>query len=86
MRTDGFTAMTASTFAELVRNLGDPYIDATAQMRDMLDRGRTLFAYGIFYPEGGDMTFEAKHLVFVGSPALVRQVYPDASQILGPHE
>jgi mannose/cellobiose epimerase-like protein (N-acyl-D-glucosamine 2-epimerase family)/anti-anti-sigma regulatory factor len=61
--------LTASTFAELVRNLGDPYIDATSQMRDMLDRGRTLFAYGIFYPEAGDMRFEAKHIVFVGRTA-----------------
>jgi mannose/cellobiose epimerase-like protein (N-acyl-D-glucosamine 2-epimerase family)/anti-anti-sigma regulatory factor len=61
--------LTATTFAELVRNLGDPYIDATSQMREMLDRGRTLFAYGIFYPEGGSHTFEAKHLVFVGRTA-----------------
>src|SRR5919201_325259 len=59
-------ALTATTYAELIRNLGEPYIDATGQMRDMLDRGRTLFAYGIFYPEGGGVTFEAKHLVFVG--------------------
>ena len=54
------------TFAEVVRNLGEAYVDATGQMRDMLDRGRMLFAYGIFYPEGGDTTFEAKHIVFVG--------------------
>ena len=32
----------------------------------MLDRGRMLFAYGIFYPEGGGTNFEAKHIVFVG--------------------
>ena len=29
-----------------------PYIDATGQMRDMLEPGRYLFAYGIFYPRG----------------------------------
>jgi len=58
--------LTSQTFAEVIRNLGDAYIDATSQMRDMLDRGRMLFAYGIFYPEGGGTTFEAKHIVFVG--------------------
>jgi anti-anti-sigma factor len=58
--------ITNQTFAEVTRNLGEPYIDATGQMREMLDRGRILFAYGIFYPESGDTTFEAKRIVFVG--------------------
>ena len=35
----------------------------------MLDRGRILFVYGIFYPEGGDARFEAKHIVFLGRTA-----------------
>ena len=47
-------AITNQTFAEVIRNLGEAYIDATGQMREMLDRGRILFAYGIFYPEGGE--------------------------------
>jgi anti-anti-sigma factor len=59
-------ALTNQTFAEVVRNLGEGYLDATGSMRDMLDRGRMLYAYGIFYPEGGGATFEAKHIVFVG--------------------
>jgi anti-anti-sigma factor len=58
--------LTSQTFAEVVRNLGEAYVDATGQMRDMLDRGRMLYAYGIFYPERGDFTFEAKRIVFVG--------------------
>jgi anti-anti-sigma factor len=58
--------LTGQTFAEVVRNLGEAYVDATGQMRDMLDRGRMLYAYGIFYPEGGDTNFEAKRIVFVG--------------------
>src|SRR5436190_641188 len=58
--------LTSQTYAEVVRNLGHAYADATGQMRDMLDRGRMLFAYGIFYPEHGDVTFEAMHIVFVG--------------------
>ena len=58
--------LTSQTFAEVVRNLGEAYADATSQMRDMLDIGRMLFAYGIFYPEGDDSVFEANHIVFVG--------------------
>jgi anti-anti-sigma factor len=58
--------LTGQTFAEVVRNLGEAYIDATGQMRDMLDRGRMLYVYGLFYPEGGDTIFEAKRIVFVG--------------------
>src|SRR3954471_15058834 len=58
--------LTSQTFAEVIRNLGEAYVDATGSMRDMLDRGRMLYAYGVFYPEGGDTTFEAKHVVFVG--------------------
>ncbi len=55
-----------NTYSMLVRNLGEPYQDATGQMRDMLTPGRFLFTYGIFYPEGGDNTFEAQFVMFVG--------------------
>jgi mannose/cellobiose epimerase-like protein (N-acyl-D-glucosamine 2-epimerase family)/anti-anti-sigma regulatory factor len=53
-------------YAELMRNLGQGFTDCTSQMRDMLAPGRYLFAYGIFYNEGGSWNFEAKHLVFSG--------------------
>jgi mannose/cellobiose epimerase-like protein (N-acyl-D-glucosamine 2-epimerase family)/anti-anti-sigma regulatory factor len=53
-------------FAELIRNLGEAFIDCTGSMKNMLAKGRYLFAYGIFYPEGGEVNFEAKHLVFSG--------------------
>ena len=36
-----------NTYAQLIRNLGDPYRDATGPMRDMLTPGRFLFTYGI---------------------------------------
>jgi len=58
--------LTPTTYAELVRNIGEPYHDATGAMRDMLVPGRYLFAYGIFYPDAGQTRFEVKHLVFVG--------------------
>jgi anti-anti-sigma factor len=57
--------LTETTFAEVVRNLGEPYADCTGQMRDMLTEGRYVFAYGIFFPEEGK-PFEAKHVVFPG--------------------
>jgi mannose/cellobiose epimerase-like protein (N-acyl-D-glucosamine 2-epimerase family) len=56
----------SNTYAQLVRNLGEPYQDSTGQMRDMLVPGRFLFTYGIFYPEGGGNTIEAQFIVFVG--------------------
>jgi anti-anti-sigma factor len=59
-------ALTSNTYAELVRNLGEPYFDCTSQMQSMLVPERYLFAYGIFYPEAEQHKFEAKHLVFLG--------------------
>ncbi len=56
----------ANTYAQFIRNLGDPYHDATGQMREMLVPGRYLFVYGIYYPEHGEYTFEAQFLLFVG--------------------
>ena len=60
--------LTPTVYAELLRNLGEAYHDATGQIREMLVPGRFLFAYGIFYPDGenGEYKFEAKHIVFMG--------------------
>ena len=61
--------LTDTTDAQLVRNLGEPYADATGQMRDMLVPGRYLFTYGVFYPEGGTHVYDAKMLTFPGARA-----------------
>jgi len=58
--------LTSNTFAEMVRNLGEAFIDCTGLIKNMLAEGRFLFAYGIFFPEEDEMKFEAKHLVFLG--------------------
>ena len=55
-----------NTYAQLVRNLDEPYQDATGQMRDMLQPGRYVFTYGVFYPESTGVAVEAQFLVFVG--------------------
>jgi anti-anti-sigma factor len=44
--------LTATTFAEITKNLDEEHKDATQQMRNMLVPDRFLFAYGIFYSEG----------------------------------
>jgi mannose/cellobiose epimerase-like protein (N-acyl-D-glucosamine 2-epimerase family) len=55
-----------NTYAQIIRNLGEPYIDCTAQMRDLLVPGRYLYVYGTYYPETDRWVFEAQYLVFVG--------------------
>jgi len=60
-----FTARLSETMsAEFLRNLGDPYLDASAHVPDLLTPGRHVFAYGVFSPPGND--FEVKRLVFLG--------------------
>ncbi|GAA2752366.1 AGE family epimerase/isomerase [Kitasatospora cinereorecta] len=56
----------AEVGAELLRNLEEPYTDAGGHLDAMLEVGRFLFAYAMFYPEGGTTRVEAKRLVFVG--------------------
>ncbi|MEM8535508.1 MAG: AGE family epimerase/isomerase [Chloroflexota bacterium] len=60
--------LTSTTFAKIVQNLGEGYQDATGQIVSMLQPGRFLFAYGVFYPDGPNNTyaFEAKEMVFLG--------------------
>jgi mannose/cellobiose epimerase-like protein (N-acyl-D-glucosamine 2-epimerase family) len=58
--------MRTNTYAQLIRNLNDPYIDCTAQMYDLLTPGRYVYTYGTFYPEHGRHAFEAQFLIFVG--------------------
>lgn len=55
-----------TTFARLLRNLDEPYQDATGNMHKFLAQdGRMAFVYGIFYPQhDGEYTFEAKQIDF----------------------
>ncbi|MAT38372.1 MAG: N-acyl-D-glucosamine 2-epimerase [Ectothiorhodospiraceae bacterium] len=55
-----------NSYAQMIRNLGEPYHDCTGQMRSMIEPDRHLYVYGIFYPEAGDATFEAQFLLFDG--------------------
>lgn len=57
--------LTSNTYAEMVRNLGEAYMDCTGQIKDLLATGRFLYVYGVFFPES-EVKFEAKHIVFLG--------------------
>lgn len=56
----------SNSYAEFIRNLGEEFQNAGDRLHALLTPGRYLFAYGIFYPDGKDDTyeFEAKHFVF----------------------
>jgi mannose/cellobiose epimerase-like protein (N-acyl-D-glucosamine 2-epimerase family)/anti-anti-sigma regulatory factor len=58
--------ITATTIGEIMRNLGENFLDPAAPLESMIKPGRYLFAYGIFYPEHGNHTFEAKRIILVG--------------------
>jgi mannose/cellobiose epimerase-like protein (N-acyl-D-glucosamine 2-epimerase family)/anti-anti-sigma regulatory factor len=60
--------LTSNTFASTIRNLKEEYRDVTAQLVDMLYPGRYLYAYGVYYPEGGGHRFEVKSIIFPGLP------------------
>ncbi len=59
-------ALTDTTFARLLRNLDEPYQDATGNMYSLLAQdGRMAFVFGIFYPQqNGEYAFEAKQIDF----------------------
>ena len=60
--------ITAACYAELVRNLGEPF-QAAPSIREILVVGRFIHAYGLFYPESDALKFEAKHLLVFGRKA-----------------
>jgi mannose/cellobiose epimerase-like protein (N-acyl-D-glucosamine 2-epimerase family) len=55
-----------TTGAELLRNLGEPYTDATAHLVDLLKPGRYVIVYGIFYPVEDGLHYVAKQVRLVG--------------------
>ncbi|MEB3341003.1 AGE family epimerase/isomerase [Okeania sp.] len=59
--------LTPTSYAKIIQNLDEAYPDATGSMRSMLQPGRYLFTYGVFYPDSP--IFEAKQIVFVGAKA-----------------
>jgi len=63
-------ALTGNTVGEMLRNVGEAYTDATTQLRGLMQPGRFVHAYGVFYPgEPGGTAFEAKHVLLFGKAA-----------------
>ncbi len=71
----------ASTYARSIRNLTEPYQDASGKMDHLLaNKGQFVFVYGTFYPgETTDKTvFEAQWMIFPGGePDAYRQEEQD---------
>jgi mannose/cellobiose epimerase-like protein (N-acyl-D-glucosamine 2-epimerase family) len=59
----------SNSYAQLMRNLGEPYVDCTGQIDNLLTPGRYVYTYGTYYPEQGRQVFEAQYLIFVGRRA-----------------
>ncbi len=58
--------LTPETNAWIANNLNEPRRWCKDQMRDILEEGRYVFIYGIFYPEPTGHAIEAQYLVFSG--------------------
>ncbi|MFD4138607.1 MULTISPECIES: AGE family epimerase/isomerase [unclassified Streptomyces] len=59
-------SITDEVAAEILHNLEEPYADAGSHLDELLEPGRFLFVYAVFYPEGGRTSVEAKRLIFLG--------------------
>ncbi|MHB8621262.1 MAG: N-acyl-D-glucosamine 2-epimerase, partial [Chloroflexota bacterium] len=70
--------LTPTTYALFVRNLGEPYADATGRLAELLDNGQHLFVHGVFYPEADGNKYDAKFIVFPGqAPGEYHHESPD---------
>jgi mannose/cellobiose epimerase-like protein (N-acyl-D-glucosamine 2-epimerase family)/ABC-type transporter Mla MlaB component len=57
--------ITDACYAELVRNLGEPF-QVAPDMNQILVEDRFVHVYGLFYPEADSLKFEAKHMLLFG--------------------
>ncbi len=70
--------LTPTTFARIAQNLNEPYADATNRLAELLTPGQFVYAYGVFYPESTDISFEIKSMVFPGdAPSIYRHEEQD---------
>lgn len=58
--------LSANCYAQITRNLEEPYLDATGSMLELLKPGQYVFTYGTFYPQAGEHVFEAQSINFPG--------------------
>jgi len=58
--------LTNTTYAEVMRNLGEQFHDPNMPLESLIKPGLHLFVYSVIYPENNDLTFEAKHIIVSG--------------------
>jgi mannose/cellobiose epimerase-like protein (N-acyl-D-glucosamine 2-epimerase family) len=58
--------LTGTTTAQLLRNLGEPYRDATGRIGELLTPGTLVFTYGPVYASGTGRHFQVDRLLIVG--------------------
>ena len=63
--------ITYACYAEVVRNLGEAF-QVAPNMKDLLQPGRLIHAYGLFYNETDALKFEAKHIVIFDTDSHLR--------------
>src|SRR5262245_21258640 len=61
--------LTDSTDKRIISNSKETAPPLSNSRPDIITSDKYLFAYGIFYPEAGGYTFEAKNIIFVGQEA-----------------
>ena len=54
------------TYAEIVRNLDEPFQGVGSPLEEVITSGKYLFVYYIAYHEAGNFVFEAKHIILMG--------------------
>ncbi len=52
--------------AQIMRNLGEPYMDASGRLNDHLQPGQMAMVYGTYYPQGNGHVFEAQTIYLPG--------------------
>jgi mannose/cellobiose epimerase-like protein (N-acyl-D-glucosamine 2-epimerase family)/anti-anti-sigma regulatory factor len=57
--------ITEVTYGQVIRNPGEPFLNPGGPLSQNITPGQYLFANGVFYPENGEYTFEAKVITFV---------------------
>jgi mannose/cellobiose epimerase-like protein (N-acyl-D-glucosamine 2-epimerase family) len=70
--------LTPTTYARLLRDLDEPYMDCTGQLHELLAPGQYLLVYGTFYPHNEGQVFCAQYIDFPGNkPGVYRFEEPD---------
>ena len=58
----------SNTYGWIANNLEEPRVWCSPdQIRAMLVAGRFMYVYGVYYPEGGNFSYESQYVIFVSA-------------------